>query len=357
MNGKSIILLFLVTLIPANGFAEIPKIGVILPLSGKGAPAGESVRQGIQMAIESNPGIIEPIFEDGALDGARSISAFHKLNQSDGVIGSIVFASGPSAAVAPLAEVSKVPTVGFSVDSTIPRGKNWMMVFWTSAEEFSSRFISELRHRGVKKVATISTQAQGLMEMERTFSVDAASAGIAEVFRAEFLPGETDFSSAILLLKQKQPEVIFVNLFFGQAGRFAAQARALGLRVPLGSGFIFDDQAEISAAEGALEGAFFVTTAAGDGSFHRDYLSRYGVRPALGAIQGYDLGSLFIQAVRGGSKTRAQLNSALHEVKNYPGKIGNLSATENGSFSVPAATWVIRNGVPVLERTPETLQN
>ena len=80
------------------------KIGVILALSGEGAPYSKTIRSGIELGLESLPeplrSQVEVKFDDDALDPKRTISAFQMLLNwgADAVIN---FSSGTAHAIAP----------------------------------------------------------------------------------------------------------------------------------------------------------------------------------------------------------------------------------------------------------------
>jgi branched-chain amino acid transport system substrate-binding protein len=95
------------------------KIGFIGPLSGEAASYGESMRQGVELAVEqinSKGGIggkkIEMIYEDGKCAGKDAASAAQKLVSVDQV-KFIVGAgcSGETIAAAPIVEPAKVLTL------------------------------------------------------------------------------------------------------------------------------------------------------------------------------------------------------------------------------------------------------
>ena len=99
-----------------NDDGEI-KIGVILPLTGPGAPYGQAEREGIELAINQfNAGgvvngkrKIRLIIEDSKTEPASGVSAINKLIQLDKVkvvIGDL--ASSVTLAMAPIAESHKV---------------------------------------------------------------------------------------------------------------------------------------------------------------------------------------------------------------------------------------------------------
>jgi branched-chain amino acid transport system substrate-binding protein len=351
MRIKSVILSFAIAISIATLFpffyseAESkPKLGVILPLTGKATIAGEAVRNGATMANDILGAPFELVFEDNGLDNGKTISAARKLLKTEGVLGIIVYASGPSNVASPIAEAAEIPMIGMSVDLNVSRNKNWVMIHWASNKNVADMLFEELERRSVKSIAILTSQVQGTIDLEEYFLSVASKKGIEVVFKKQLLPTEIDFQTPITVLKQKQPEAIFVNLYYGQAGLFTNQAVKMGLKPQFFSHFIFDDDNEIKNAEGSLEGAFFANTSSGDLSFDKEYKVRFGKRPVVGGIAAYDIVELFYEAFKNSDGSKSGINKFLHTVRDFNGKIGRYSALPNNSFDVPTSLRIITNG-------------
>lgn len=99
MNKKVVIVLVIIVAIVGIMFAtkqsstETPeslKLGLMLPLSGDYAVAGQNMQKGMELAIEKykkeNPdAIIEVVVEDDAYDATKGVSAYNKLVNLDQV--------------------------------------------------------------------------------------------------------------------------------------------------------------------------------------------------------------------------------------------------------------------------------
>lgn len=326
-----------------------PKLGVILPLTGRASSAGEAVLNGVNMANHDLGDFFEIVYEDNALDGARTVSAANKLIQQDQVNGLVVYASGPSNVAAPIAEASSIPMIGMSVDLNVSKDRNWVMIHWASVKNTVDKLFDELKSRNIDKVAILSTQSQGVLEIESYFLQNAAQRGINVIHSEQFLPADTDFQTPITVLRNKKPQAIFINLYYGQAGLFSNKAFKLGLRPQFFGPFILDDDNEIKAADGALDGAFFANTSNGDLSFEKQYIAQHGKRPVLGAIGAYDVTLLIAEAIKRSDGTKTSVMKELHNITNFKGKIGTYSALSNNSFDVPTSIRKIEHGKVVLE--------
>ncbi|MBX7136533.1 MAG: ABC transporter substrate-binding protein [Oligoflexia bacterium] len=328
---------------PFPGKADPQTLGIILPLSGKAANAGIAVRNGATLANESLQQPFKLIFEDNELDNAKTVTAARKLISTDKVSGLIVYASGPSNAAAPIAEQAKVPMIGLSVDPNVSRGRNWVMIHWASNEAVAKQLVSELVRRNLKTVAILTTQVQGNLDLEEVFLRTAKAAGLAIVFQTQILPTEMEFGSVLLQLQRKAPAAVFINLYYGQAGAFVLQSATRHFSPQFCGHYVLDNEAEIASAHGALEGAFFASTGAGDLSFDRDYQQRFGARPILGAIGAFDVVGLMSAAAQNAPDSE-RFNRNLHQTRNFRGRIGRYDALDDNTFDVPAGLGVVQNG-------------
>jgi branched-chain amino acid transport system substrate-binding protein len=324
------------------------RVGFVLPLSGKAQLAGEATKNGAEMAGCNASRPVQLIFEDGALDNVLSLSAARRLIDVTHVHALVVYASGPSNTIAPIAESAGVPMVGMSIDPNVSHARHWVMIHWASNTNVARLLLSELKQRHLRHLAVITTQTQGILELEEYFIREAGNLGMDIVSAIQVLPSEKDFRTIVLQLRSKRPEAVFLNLYYGQAGTFAAQARDAGFTPQYFSHFVLDNEQEVASARGALEGAFFASTGTGDGSFSKDYYVRYGVEPVTGAIAAYDIVGILCQAAS--IPERAVINRNMHTLLDFQGKIGTYGAQPGNSFAVPASLRVISDGKIVEKR-------
>jgi len=114
---------------------NVIKIGVIAPLTGNYAQYGTAVKEGVELkvdAINNAGGIngkkIELVIADSKGDVQESVNAFKKMVSQDKIdifVGEVT--SGPSLAIAPLAQQAKIPMItatGTAFDIT--KGKDYV---------------------------------------------------------------------------------------------------------------------------------------------------------------------------------------------------------------------------------------
>jgi branched-chain amino acid transport system substrate-binding protein len=330
--------------LPNVAICEKHKIGVILPLTGKAAIAGETVRNSIVLANDDLGQPFEIIFEDNGLENTRTVTAVRSLIQTSQVKSLIVYGSGPSNAAAPIAEQMRIPMVGLSVDPSVSRSRKWVMIHWAHNERTADLLISELKRRSISRIAVITSQVPGILDLDEVFLQRAEAAGLLVVFKKQILPTETEFGAIISNLRASKPQAVFINLYFGQSGLFALKCALQGFRPQFFGQFVFDEQTEVSTAQGALNDAFFANSSPGDLSFDNAYLKRFGKRPTLGGIGAYDVTSILALSFKQAPSIPESVNSYLHTLRDFSGKIGRYSALSDNSFDVPAAIGRIVDG-------------
>jgi branched-chain amino acid transport system substrate-binding protein len=123
------------------------KIGVIVPLSGALSEYGLASKNGIELAVSSNPQVfsnIEFIYEDSQWDSKTAITAFTKLTKADKVNLVYNWGNPTTEALAPLAESSQTPLIALSLDQKIGIGKNFLIRSINRADDFSEKLANYL---------------------------------------------------------------------------------------------------------------------------------------------------------------------------------------------------------------------
>ncbi len=322
-------------------------LGIIGPLSGEYAAFGDTGRRAALMAYESLPPSerekFSLVFEDDKLSPANTIAAFIKLTSVDNIDGVVVLASGPSNAVAPLAEKRRMPMIAIASDPTSVKGREFVVNLWVTPQAEVAVMLPEIVRRGYKKIARINAAQDGVIAIGKMFDIENRGR-VSVVINEEYDVKATDFRPFLAKVRAiKDIDAIFVNLFFGQSGIFAKQAREMGINIPLMAIESFEDSSQVKAAQGALEGQWYVAPDDPDGKFFTDFRSR---NPEAGIFLGanaHDAVLLFAHAIRK-DPTPEGVNKFLHTVKNFSGALGTYSSTGDNLFTLPAVVKIIKGG-------------
>lgn len=226
----------------AGGGANAPKevteikIGGIFPLSGPIATFGQSSREGIELAFEeinAKGGVLGKqlrfIVEDNKSVQAESATAAQKLINQDGVVAILgPVASSNSLAAAPIAQDAKIPLL--TPTSTNPAVTKVGDFIFRAAfiDPFQGAVMANFATKNLEaKRAAILTDAgsdysKGLADVFRAVFTENGGQIVAEEF---FMTGDTDFNSILTIVKNQNPDVVFVPAYYDTVGLILDQAK------------------------------------------------------------------------------------------------------------------------------------
>ena len=195
------------------------KIGVLLPLTGDGAPYGEPARNVYLLATEEinaaggvNGQPLELIIEDSKCNGKDATSAAQKLINIDKVqiiLGG--FCSSESIAATPVAEAAKVAL--FSPGSSSPDLTGISAYFFRNYPSDASQgsVLAEAAvAKGWKKIAFLQEQTDYALGIYKAFSVRFEGLG-GTIVKEEVPSNITDFRSVLTKLKAANADAFFLD--------------------------------------------------------------------------------------------------------------------------------------------------
>ncbi len=317
------------------------KVGFILPLGGEAASVGEAIKNGIVLCHERlSPKIkeqIEILFEDDQMSATNAASAFNKLTSVDHVDAVLTAFSSSGGSVAPLAERKAIPMISIASDPQIVAGRRYSVLLWVTPESEIQSMLPEIRRRGYKKVARVSSEHVGSLSGNKVF--DAQNQGTTEIVLDQSFPLESkDFRLYLAKIKRRDDvDALMLTLLPGHLGTFARQMQEAGVRLPVFGWETMDDRHEIELAQGALSGAWFVSADEPSDDFLNAYRQRFPKTSIFGAANGHDALALIAEAIHRGAKNSADINLFLHKVTNFSGALGKFSASSDSRFDLPSA--------------------
>jgi ABC-type branched-subunit amino acid transport system substrate-binding protein len=201
------------------------------------------------------------------------------------------------------------------------------------------RLAREVVRRGLKRLAFVGTEVTGAIADTDAAIEALKNRGSADeiVYRQNFASDHADFRSAVAVIKQRRPDGVVVVLLPGALSSFARQFRDAKVDAELIGIETFEDEAEVKAARGALQGAWYVNAADSTGTFIADYRLKYNEYPGWGAANAFDTVSLIAKAVSEVGQSSRAIRDYLRTVKNYAGATGVFSASGDNRFTLPAA--------------------
>lgn len=330
----------------------ISHLGALLPLSGEFASGGEACKNGMVLAHETlSPELQQSVkisFEDYGMSSQRALAGWQKLHSQDGANIAMTWDSGSAMPLNPILKSQGVPHIALTVKREIPNQYDKAIAFWISGDTYGETLVAEAVRRGYKRVARITALHEGILEMRA--GMDRHRGDKLEIVAEEEVPMDArDFKAIISRLKRHKADAYMIALGTGQNGLFAKQLRDSGDNAPVFGIETFEDKTEIELANGALEGQWYVQTGDLEPQFLRAYQSRFPGASTFSAGHCHELVKLIAEARRLG----VPLASFLRTAKNFRGgALGEISATGDGRFTIPAAVREIRGGTFVTVRQP-----
>jgi branched-chain amino acid transport system substrate-binding protein len=348
----------------AAAAADTIKIGEFASLTGKEAAFGQSSHKGTELAIEElNAGggllgkKIEFVYEDNRSTPGESATIAKKLITRDKVVAILgEVASGRSLEAAPIAQASQVPMI--SPSSTNPKvtetGDYIFRVCFI--DPFQGKLLAQFAKKTLKagKIAVFS-------DVSAPYSV-----GLAQFFRESFLAdggqivseqkytgGDKDFKAQLTAIKSSKPDAIMVPGYYTDVGLIVAQARQLGITVPLfgGDGWEAPELLQIAGAE-ALEGTYYSTHFSPESTeplaqkFVAAFKAKFnGETPDAMAALGYDSVMVLADAIkRAGTTDGPKLRDAIAATRDFPGATGATTLDAKRDATKPAVIITVKDG-------------
>ncbi|KZL92530.1 ABC transporter substrate-binding protein [Clostridium magnum] len=336
-----------------SGKSDTIKVGLNYELSGPVATYGQSLTDGITLAVEEinkNGGVlgkqIETVKVDNKSENAESANVATKLATRDKVVAILGAAtSGNTKAAAPIAVQNKVPLISASAtadDVTVDsNGKVREYVFKTCfSDSFQGVGMANFAYNdlGKKNVALLvdstSDYSKGLT---KSFKETYTKLGGQIVTEQAYQAKETDFKAVLTKIKGANPDVIFLPGYYEEVGLIVKQARELGLNVPVlgGDGYDSPKLAEL-AGKSALNGVYYTNhysskdTSAEVVKFREVFKAKYNKEPDAFNALGYDLAYLLADATkRSGEANPEKIKDALAATKEFKGVTGTVTIDKN----------------------------
>ena len=347
----------------AGATGDTIKIGGLAPLTGDVSVYGVAVDNGVKMAVEeinADGGVlgkqIEYIVYDEKGDATEAVNAYNKLVQSDNVVAIVGdVTSKPTLAVAQQAAKDKIPliTASGTAENITQAGENIFRACFIDpfqGELMASYASKKLEKKTAAIIYNISDDySKGLYE---AFEAAAGDLGIEVVQVEGYGKGTVDFKAQLTNIKSKNPDVIFLPVYYQDVALIAVQAKELGIEAQFLGTDGWDGvigQVDESNMD-AVNGAYFCSqySAQSDDpnlqAFLSKYKETYGMDASQFAVLGYDAMKMLAQAIsEAGSTDSAAITSAMAAI-DFTGLTGHMTFDENRNPVKSAAITQIDNG-------------
>lgn len=329
------------------------KIGADLELSGNVAAFGSSALDGARLAVkEINDagGVLgkklEIIPQDNASKGEESLLSAQKLISNSKVVAIIGAAtSGNTLAAIPVVTEKKVPIItpsGTASKVTVDERSGKVNDFVFRAcfiDPFQGTVMGNFATKDMKaKTAAvyIDTSSDYSKGLAKSFEDQFTKNGGQVVTKQSYQQKDTDFKAVLTLIKEKNPDVVYVPGYYEEVGKIVKQGRELGIKAAFlgGDGWDAPQLPEIAGAD-ALNNTYFSNHYAADDTspevqkFVGTFKNEYNKVPDGFAVLGYDCVRLIADAIkRANSTDPVKIKEALAQTKGFAGASGTISYDE-----------------------------
>ncbi len=328
------------------------KFGALLPLSGDLAQIGESARDAILLAKEETqkaPGKkyrYEVIFEDDQMTPMKSIIAFRKLADVDGVSAILALGSGVGNALLPLTEQKKVIQLNWATDPHVATG-TYSFTHALPPAEGMKTFLELAKIKKAQRIAVIAMNHQWPQALVSELKKQTTGTSFQICDIQYFNSGTRDFRTLIAKQKATSPDLILVLAFSPEFELITDQLNEMGLHDQISSIEAIDMAANFKQ----LEGVSYVGQISTD-QFRKNFSQRFGREPFVGAANYYDMFNLLVTACEQsgatGKPTSTQISDSLKQIQNFSGALGPLTILPSGIIESSAVFKQIKDGKPVV---------
>lgn len=315
------------------------KVGLLLPLSGKGAETGQAMLNAAQLAMFdlNATSVFELLPEDtgaGAEQAVRNV-----LNKGATLVLGPVFSSDTKT-VAPIALQKGVPVVSFSTDTSAAMGNSFLMGFMPQTQIRS--VLGYAASSGLKRVALVAARDVYGDSAAVTYVASVQKLGLSNVaivrYTAGTLPSEADFAALkagvdAVLIAASGTESHKISNTLTSAGIPSTIAKRLGTGLW--------DQPDVAKLSG-LQGAWYAASSPRLRSrFEKRYMDTYGSAAPRLASLAYDATALSVVLAKSGNGfSRATLTNP----NGFAGIDGIFRFSEDGLADRGLAILEISNG-------------
>lgn len=345
------------------------KIGALAPLTGEVSIYGVTAMNGAKLAvaeINQKGGIngkkLELLLEDEQGDQTQAVNAYNKLvgEKIAALLGDIT--SGPTEAVAGLAEQDKIPMLTpTGTQDAITQGRDYVFrVCYT--DSYQGKVLAKYTKEVLKaKTAAVlknnsSDYSNGVAD---AFAKAAQELGIEVVAQESYGKSDQDFKAQLTNIANKNPDVLLVPDYYQVISLITPQARDAQVK----STFIGPDGwdgvlAQMNpAAYGTVEGALFTNHYSVDNQdqkvqdFIKAYRAEYKEDPSSFAALAYDGVYLLKEAMeKAGSFEGEKVKDAMKSIS-FDGVTGKLTFDKNNNPVKEVCIIKIENGKYKLDTT------
>lgn len=312
------------------------KIGAIAPLTGNMSLMGDNFKKGIELFKEQHPDRnITIIFEDDALNSAKTVLAAKKLIETDKVNAILTYSSQAAGVTAPIIANSKAIHISQSTDTEFTKKAN-NYAFTSIASEDAEILLQDIVKRGYKKIALITANETFSNLVEKNIKEQISNYDIQIVFDEKIIPSTKDFKLLIQKSQLHKPDIYIIQSWSPEIDIFVRQLKEYDADIVFTSMYspFFSNQKAL------YENGVYLNNDPIDRKFVKLFIDKYGHYPNLMASTAYVMTDI-AETLTNSKKT---INDVIGNMNTIFGKID----IKNNIISFKSVMRKIVNGQPVV---------
>ncbi len=338
---------------------EAIQFGAVLPLTGPYAIYGQSIKKGVEIAVEDIaardgfPYEIEIRIEDSEGDPETARSLLDQMF-GDGVFA-VVGGVTTAEALAMVAEADRSERVLVSPSASSPEltgiSKNFYRVFPSDSREGTTMGNFAARKLQIENVVIITKEdpfARGIQEVFKT-EFERNGGSVSEVI--EYPQGAADFSGFIDRVMTLAPQAVYVAAYAEDTAKMiqALRERQFDGNILTTAAFALP---EVIERVGSDAEKVFLTRAVFEldsedpaiGKFVESYRTKFGLSPDLYAAHGYDSLMVMAAGLEETGPFPRDLWKGVRGIRDFPGVTGTIQFDEKGDAQKFPRVYVVESG-------------
>lgn len=347
------------------------RIGVLMPLSGKGASYGQHQETAMKMALEEleKTGVkgekLKVIVYDTRGENSEAISLTRKLIANDKVLAIIgPFFSAECEVAFPIAAQNKTPIITASSAKPGIAAKNrpWAFRNALSSDQMNGYLLDVwLKRNPVKSVVILTDVKDAFTKVDGTvvFPMELKQRSVEVLGNISYQTGDIDYSAQVTKAKGLKPDGILVAGLYNEGGNIVREIRKQGMTQPIVGALGMSETKFLDIAGPAGEETTVVNPFWPDDpdpkvhAWAEEYEKRAKAVPGNTAALMYDTIMLTRTCVEKSGVTnksedlatdRERIKDCLVRVKDAPGIAGPMSFNADGDAQLQPTVLVAKGG-------------
>ena len=283
-------------------------VGVLIPLTGKGASYGQQQQNAINMFMEKYAGIggaagkMKLVIYDTRGDNAEAISLTRKLIDADQVVAIVGPQFSAEAEVAfPLAVRGETPMITpmAAKAGIAAANRPWAFRFALTTQNVYRPLLDmwlKKQERPIKRVVIFmdAKDAVSSFDGKSVFPTLLKESGIEVIDSVSFQTGDIDYSAQVTRAKALDPDGIVVSALYNEAAHAVAEIRKQAMTQPIVGGVGINDPRFMQIGGAATEGVFSGSDFFAENpkpsvaAWVADFVKRFNAKPSNAAGEMYD---------------------------------------------------------------------